>query len=376
MPTQESSSVASLPVSGRPGLESCAEVVYDLLVGGLSHLTRGASRSGHWHDSRSTALAAMCLQIREENSLWLLTSRDWILDQQIQGGLAAGSWGEEIWDTAMCLLCLRELEVSARHPAFQAGLKWLGALYSANGRSNWHDEPWETSWALIAILRGGEVPAGVDVAASLKWLASLQSPEGRLVAPHYTAYFILIEHLYARRFGVDPALRAASDRCVDFLLSNVEPDRLWTGEAWANGQILWVLCQTQRMPVADPAFFKVVVDWFRAAQAVDGNWSDIEDTASAILGLHRLLVTLKICSDGHETEVHESIERRLRKGVPLPRLRLRKPFFERDDEADYYSIHLRASTARRIAAVLAFLLVGLVGWLANLLSLYHEATGK
>ncbi len=94
----------------------------------------------------------------------------------------------------MCIIALIRLGVSRKDNCIQKGLRFISKLYPVNGRNNWHDEPWETSWALIAILLSGvSIPSG-DVLAAVTWLMSLQDPDGRIVAPHYTAYFLLVNH--------------------------------------------------------------------------------------------------------------------------------------------------------------------------------------
>src|SRR5207245_2481929 len=117
---------------------------------------RTGSGNGNWSEARSTALAGICLNFRESgDSVWLRSITQWIEKNQINEGEAAGSWGEEVWDTAMCLLALKSFGISSKDSVIQNGIRWILSLYSLNGRKNWHDEPWETSWALLAILTSG-----------------------------------------------------------------------------------------------------------------------------------------------------------------------------------------------------------------------------
>lgn len=364
-------------------LTSHIEQIHDMLADGFGFLFRRASRTGHWHEPRSTALAAICLQSREDcSSPWLRTVREWIEEQQIRQGPAAGSWCEEIWDTAMCVLALKELGISSRNPAVENALNWIASLFSANGRGNWHDEPWETSWALIAILRSGRILSTLDVAEPIKWLISLQGQNGNIVAAHYSAYFVLIRH-YSRKAHLAEEVRnlinSASSRCVSFLISSLsasDPQRLWTGEAWSNGQILWSLCASKAFPADDQALITKVTTWFRQTQGTDGSWLDIEDTASAIIGLLKLLQVVSVANGIKEEDAERDIERTLRKMVPVPKLHIRKPLIERERETGYVSINLPERFIKILLSVTAFLMVGLLSWIANLLQIYQGLFSK
>jgi len=353
------------------------DATFELLKGAYSFLFKVASRKGHWNEVRCTALAAMCLQLREDgSSKWLVAVRDWMLNQQSLEGGATGSWGEEIWDSAMCIVALKELEVSSRHQKVEQGLKWITSLYSVNGRNNWHDEPWETSWALMAILRAGRGLPNIDIASAIRWLISLQSEDGKIIAPHYTAYFLLINY-FSRKVNlsddVRDSLERTSKKCQTYLLEslrNSDPQRLWTGEAWANGQILWALCLSGLFPVTDDGLVEKTIAWFERNQSAEGNWSDIEDTASSMLGLSALLknlITLEAELSHKIKDVDREIENRLRKAVVVPKLSIKKPLWEREKETGYISVNIKESTARLIIALLTFIFVALLGWVANII---------
>lgn len=354
--------------------------IIDLLIGGFTYLADNASQKGHWGEVRSTSLAGMCLQLREPGgSKWLTAVREWLFSQQVMDESSTGSWGEEVWDSAMCLLALRELDVSSREARLNAGIQWVGSLFSANGRSNWHDEPWETSWALIALLRIGRIPEHVDVSKAMQWLASLQNAEGRLISAAYSAYFVLIEH-WARTSGlVSPdEFRDAAGGASAYLhreWQESSPETLWGGEAWLNGQVLWALGHAGQINATELPLLDKAVQWFETTQEPSGNWSDIEDTASALLGLHRILWALmreRIGEERSARELDELLENRIRKAVPMPTLRIKRRLVEHDTEAGYLSLNIRDSTLRVVLTTGAFLAVGLVGWVADILSLIQE----
>jgi hypothetical protein len=356
--------------------------VFELLKDSYRFLFKVASKKGHWTEIRCTALAAMCLQLREEaSSRWVEAVKAWIQKEQFVDGSVRGSWGEEVWDSALAVIALTELGVSPKDKTLENALNWIAELFSVNGRDNWHDEPWETSWALLAILNAGRVPKKdgeeVDIGSAIKWLASLQDSSGKIVSPHYTAYFILINHFKGKvnlSDEVHLVLSEKAKKCESYLLDALKASEqgLWTGEAWSNGQILWCLCLPGRFPVSESALAGKVITWFQEKQSPAGNWSDIEDTASAMLGLAALvknLLTHQAVIAKSNKDVDAEFERRLKKTVPVPKLAIKKRFIEREPETGYISINLRESTVKVAIAIMSFVGVTLVAWLVDVIEL-------
>ena len=351
------------------------EAVIELLKGSYAFLFRTASKRGHWNEIRCTALAAMCLQLREDgSSRWLNAIKTWMQNEQSTRMSVCGSWGEEVWDSAMCIIALKQLEVSSKDPIVDKGLRWIASLFSVNGRNNWHDEPWETSWALIAFLRAGRIPQNVDAAAAMRWLSSLQDDSGKIIAPHYTAYFLLI-NFFSRKINLSNELRkelqCTAQKCQTYLINSLrecEPTRLWTGEAWANGQILWSLCLPDLFPVSDDELILKTISWFEQKQDAKGNWSDIEDTASATLGLAALsknLLKYEAEQQNVPRDIDREFENRLRKAVPVPFLNIKKSFFEREKETGYFVFNVKESTVK-----LFTIGIGILGVIASVLQIY------
>jgi hypothetical protein len=352
---------------------------FEVLRQSYTFLFNVADRKGHWGETRGTALAALAVNLREDaNSPWLKSARQWLLSEQISGGTAAGCWGEEVWDTAMALISMKDLGVSSRDPAVVHALNWVSSLFSRNGRANWHDEPWETSWALMAILKCGNIPENVKVRECLEWLASLIDSHGLLVSPHYSAYFILLvkeSHKASLPTDARKNLETFSQRCSDYLLSNLrscDPATLWMNEAWANGQILWMLCSVNLLPVEELLLLDKVILWFEKNQNADGGFGDVEDTACAIIGLYKLLEEL----DDHaktspQSRRKQSIEARLRKAVPVPFLHQKYRLFTYNREARIYSMNF-GKTFFKVIAIIS----GIIGFLAAILAFWEHFYGK
>lgn len=356
-------------------LEGVEEATYAMLARGYEHLFQEGRKAGHWPEVRSTALAALALDLRESgDSMWRQSVKNWIQEVQVREGRTAGSWGDEVWDTAMCIIALIRLGVSRKDNCIQKGLRFISKLYPVNGRNNWHDEPWETSWALIAILLSGvSIPSG-DVLAAVTWLMSLQDPDGRIVAPHYTAYFLLVNH-FLDKIEVDHSERKrvwdASQRAAAYLLATLEKsekDRLWTGEAWSNGQILWALAESGLFPVTNQSLLTKTYRWFESTQDQQGAWADVEDTASAIIGLFSLLervLSHKATSHQHHGAPRNEMFEEIRKRAPTPRLLVKRPLIERQRDIGGISINLDRKKLAVISS--AGLVVGvLAAWRTEL----------
>jgi hypothetical protein len=255
--------------------------IYPCISRAYEWLFRMAIHSGNWKEVRSTALVGMCLSLREpKGSPWLVAIKNWLLEQQVEMGSDIASWGEELWDTSMALISLNSLGFPRKDTRFQNTLNWIQSLYNVNGRHNWHDEPWETSWSTLAILETDHIHEMPNVAYNAaKWLLSLQDSDGKIVSPHYTAYFILIGYKLKIKQEDKEIFNTGINKATEYLINNISDKTLWTGEAWSNGQILWILASTKKFPSSDNDILLKVVKWFIDNQEIDGNWKDVEDTA-------------------------------------------------------------------------------------------------
>jgi hypothetical protein len=343
--------------------------IYHLLCTGYSYLYETGKSKGHWDDIRGTALAAVAMDLKEQpNSTWLRLIRTWLEANQIKEGEVAGSWGEEIWDTAMCVLAMKSFEISSKDPIIRSSVEWIFSLYKLSKRDNWHDEPWETSWALIAILTAGTVPGQLKIEEPINWLLAFQDEKGEIIAPHYTAYFIMIWDKL-KKTHLDPNLvekfSQGRDMAVNFLVEQLKTpyeEILWGGEAWANGQILWALCATNGFPYEDEALLEKTITWFEVHQTKQGNWSDIEDTASTLIGLYHLLECL---NSSEELFKGRNIKSSLQKRLPSPEVYIKRPFIERHKDTGGISINLNSNLIKIIA------IIGASGaGLATILSLF------
>jgi hypothetical protein len=335
--------------------EVIAERIYYLLCSSYQYLYETGKKKGHWEDLRGTALAGIALDLKEvPNSIWLRLIRSNLLSNQITEGEAIGSWSEEIWDTAMCLIALKSFEISSKDPIIKTPIDWIASLYQVNTRNNWHDEPWETCWAIIAILTTGIIPQNLDIKEPIRWLLGFQEDNGRIIAPHYTAYYLIIwDKLQKTMIDTQDAVffdnaKDLSMRYLRSLLHESSDDVLWSGEAWSNGQILWSLCLVDHQLTEDTLFIDKVLNWFEKNQGKQGNWLDIEDTASAIIGLHALLEVISKSSPYLQSK---SIKQTLQKRLPCPDIYIKRPLIEQHKETGGISINLNNRFIKTLAII-------------------------
>jgi len=324
--------------------------IYDRVSKAYNWLFNSGIRSGHWNEVRSTALVGLCLKLREPlNSPWLESVKNWLLRQQKPFGGDMASWGEELWDTSTALLALKSLGVPPKAPQYQRAVNWVMHLYNESGRNNWSDEPWETFWSLLAVFEAQPEGWPDITLKATNWLLSLQDSGGRIIAPHYTAYFVLVAY---KLLNDNPVLSpqeksefsTAVTKAVQYLIEVINEETLWTGEAWSNGQILWILSMTGQFPFSNDEILQKVVHWFFREQKENGWWSGVEDTASAILGLLSLAKNLESISD-------IELQKRLSILLKTPTLCLRRRLVVREEDG-YISINISPNLQKIIAILL------------------------
>lgn len=334
--------------------DQLVERIIHMLSSGYDYLYQTGKLKGYWEDLRGTALAGVALDYKElPNSLWIKMIRRHLENSRIVTGESNGSWNEEIWDTSMCIIALKSFEVSSRDPIVKDAIDWISSLYNLNNRNNWHDEPWETSWALIAILTAGIIPETLQIDDPVKWLIDFQEEDGRIIAPHYTAYFLLIYGLLNKTPLRNESVKlfdSAKDKSLNYLnkIALDSKSILWSGEAWANGQILWAIADTSPKLYQDVVYIEKIVSWFEENQSEDGNWSDIEDTSSSLIGLYRLLKNL---NDNGIYKTNRGLKEVMQRRLPSPRVYVKRPFFERHPETGGLSIHLNNRIIKGLALI-------------------------
>ncbi len=340
--------------------------IYRMVTNGYKYLYREGQKKFFWGDIRSTALVGLALVFRESlDSRWLKEIENNLYKKVDTLSENFSTWNEEIWDTAMTLLCLNEFG-STNDPIYKRALKWVKYMFNLNDRFNWHDEPWETSWATLSLLKCS--PNDEDlmiVNNALKWLHSLQDKDGKIIAPHYTAYYILAIALFidqSQNLSLEDVeiLRDSQRKAASYLISIINSKILWTGEAWSNGQILWVIASLNFLDINDHKLISIITSWFEKNQEEKGNWADFEDTASAIIGLKHLLQVLEKRSSDFSSE--NIVYNTLRRYYDTPILIHKKKFIIKEDGYTVVSLSPKFKKVFIISITIITILSTLIGF--------------
>ena len=320
---------------------------------------------GNWKDVCSTSIVGIALAVREpENSPWIISAKEWILNQQVEVEPDVACWGEDLSATSIAIIALLRLGVSPNEPKIKKALNFIHKKFNTNGKLNWYDEPWETSWSIFAIAESGRRDFLEDAYNGIDWLISLQDADGRIVASHYSAYIIKIINALQKRqlvkeidqIGYDETVFDASKYLIDILTE----EKLWTGESWSNGHILWALTSTDNFPYDDQKMISTIVNWFVRNQEAKGNWGSSECTGFAIKGLVSLLTGYKLYNmkDKSDTaDIDTIIFNNLRRLYKTPKLAIGKRFIETHEDG---SISLNFSPRLKKATLILLAIAGVL----------------
>jgi hypothetical protein len=133
------------------------------------------------------------------------------------------------------------------------------------------------------------------------------------------------------------------------------------------------LANTGKFPCSNKDILLTVVNWFAAHQESGGNWSDVEDTASSILGLYYLLRELESMNITPGADADSIVFANLRRYLDTPVLCVKRKFIETHEDGTT-SINL-SPRFKKIVAILAAIasaatviiylldyIKGLLGW--------------
>ncbi|WP_457557956.1 hypothetical protein [Candidatus Harpocratesius sp.] len=351
--------------------------IYQAITKAYKYLFNEGKGCFFWTDVRSTALVGIALSYREPyDSQWLIEIKKWLKLQLSEIDQEKKTWNEQIWDTALALLCLNEFG-DKNDKDFKMAMNWLLYLYNHNNRNNWHDEPWETAWALIAILKSNYFSENQQlVKNAFYWLKSLQNEEGNVVSPHYTAYYIMIINLLLHEVSNDLTTQESSElqqsqiNAVNYLNSILNKDILWTGEPWSNGQILWALAESGNIFLKEGKMIEII-EWFIKTQESVGSWEDYEDTASTIIGLIALLNYIEKTNNNDNNNCKNSeliIYNMLRRLLATPIVKKKRKFIEKSIDG-YTIISISPSLKKWIG-----ILLPIIGGISSIIGFWQQIT--
>ncbi|MFY9620650.1 MAG: CHAT domain-containing protein [Pyrinomonadaceae bacterium] len=198
-----------------------------------------------------------------------------------------GSWNDEVYDTFFAVRALSDVGFSINDQPLSDAFRFLQATQDPID-GTWYEEPYDTLLALDLIVRLAPDQLETFTDRPLKWIESLQKDDGSIIGLRHTG-------LVASIFCLTNKARLTNnkrvvDRAIEYLRQDLQKKPIWTAAAWSNYYPLQALLDNG-YDLDDPLVAKAV-DWFLAAQDLEGKWlqvSRVHDTAMSILVLSGLL---------------------------------------------------------------------------------------
>jgi hypothetical protein len=259
----------------------------------LSYLYR-EGRAGHWVDARTTAYvidALLCAgeSLQSRNIVYATSFLLANFREEQQGG----SWGSEIWDTALVLRTMASIPVPQDKMRRDA-LEWIASKQLEDG--SFDGEPWDTLYVSLALLRQGQLAAS---SATLDWLLSIQGSDGSFISNHYTGLFCQVMAGYLDSEVLDTQMeyqvRNAATLALGHLWNVYDHETLWGGSAWTNAFVIKGI-SALRNPKILPESQRILT-WYQNRQDRSGAWDDPVRTAIVAESLWslQLFVDLDLC---------------------------------------------------------------------------------
>ena len=251
-----------------------------------------------------------------------------------------GSWGSELWDTALAIRALHQLAPKGAE-CIDRAFEWIWTKQLSDG--SFDGEPWDTLFVTIVALELGKIE---QVSTALNWLLGLQAQTGCFISKHYTGLFC---QALGRAIDLEPIsaqhskLQQAAIRAIHFMWDNYDELNLWTGGTWTNAYIIQGLLSLRHPQLLGQ--HDNILEWYRRRQLDTGVWDDCVRTAIVLQALVELKVafqlercsqkplqtfTFDFVSKTTRSEVLQIIQSRVTKA---PIIRSRK-FIEKDESGD------------------------------------------
>jgi hypothetical protein len=256
----------------------------------LSYLYR-EGRTGHWVDARTSSYAVGALTATGESfeSRNLQAAAAFLLST-FREEKTGGSWGSEIWDTALAIRALSKLPVQKIETVDKA-FEWISAKQLPDG--SFDGEPWDTLYVALAAVETGRSDLLLQ---AVPWLLSVQNDEGAFISPHYTGLFCQVIGECLDQDKIENSLhypmREAATKALGYLWNQYKKETLWGGSAWTNAFIvrgMVALHHGKVLSELDP-----ILVWFSTHQDDSGAWDDPVRTAISIEALWELKLFAEI----------------------------------------------------------------------------------
>lgn len=257
---------------------------FNLIPRALSYLYR-EGKTGHWVDARSTSYVSLAL-LRSGESFQSphLTSSAAYLCSAFREEAKGGSWGSEVWDTALAVRVLEKLPVN-KEAITDKAFDWIWSKRLEDG--SFDGEPWDTLYVALAALEAGKLD---EIIPTLEWLLSRQTDSGVFISNHYTGLFcdILGSALELRSIptSLHQKLQQAAIKALAYLWDEYDPNRLWGGSSWTNAFIISGMLSMHHPQIISK--YDEILAWYSQRQSASGAWEDIVRTAIVTDALWKL----------------------------------------------------------------------------------------
>jgi len=273
----------------------------------LSFLYR-EGKPGHWIDIRTSSEAILALVATGESihTQHVKCAAEYLIANFRTDG-DGGSWGSELWDTALAIRALQNTPPYGQKIIDRA-FAWIFTKQQPDG--SFDGEPWDSLFICQAALESGKCER---VFKTIEWLISLQTTDGVVISKHYSGLFcevigsaLDLELPTAMRHK----LRDAGIRALQFLWDNYSSDGLWGKGTWTNAYVVRGMLALRHPQVLEKC--DDILQWYALRQAENGAWDDTVRTAIVIQALMRLGLAseLDACSQKPLQALSEDLLRR------------------------------------------------------------------
>jgi CHAT domain-containing protein len=242
-------------------------------------------KPGALEDPRDIGITISALVAAERNPHSPVVQR--LISELLKRRNKNGSWNDEVYDTFFAVRALTDVGFGINDPPLAETLRFLKATQDPiNG--TWYEEPYDTLLALDLIVRLAPDQMNIFTDRPITWIESLQKEDGSIIGVRHTG-------MVASLFGLSNKARLTNNkrvvnRAIGYLRQDLQEKPIWSAAAWSNYYPLQALLDSG-YDLDDPLVTKAV-DWFLAAQEVEGQWfqvSRVHDTAMSVLVLSGLL---------------------------------------------------------------------------------------
>jgi hypothetical protein len=249
----------------------------------LSYLYR-EGKTGHWTDVRTTAEGILALLSAGEGlqSPNIRYSGDYLI-AAFRNEAFGGSWGSELWDTALAARAVHKLAPKGQD-VVDKSFEWIFAKQLEDG--SFDGEPWDSLFVCLSALAAGR---SERVLRTIDWLISLQTSTGIVISRHYSGLFcqVLGQALDLELpSSVRHRFRQAAMRSLHALWDEYDSVSLWSEGTWTNAYVICGMLALRHPEVLGKC--DEILRWYATRQTQSGAWDDTVRTAIVIQALMNL----------------------------------------------------------------------------------------